>query len=189
MLDEQEKSIVRELIKNPRISDNKIGKNTGIPIISVNRKRKKLEQKGFLSYFAHLDNSSEGISTHPARQFYILKFKIGITKKDFINKFYLSGKGKLVLWEQIFMSMIGDSDGHLLWFGIIQGSKDKEISEFFNGILVPFFYDLFGNDSVVENKAFRLTKTINLFHNYLPGVNYENGKIVNDWPEEVMFVI
>ena len=46
----QERRIIRNLIKNPRISDNKISKITGIPTITVNRKRKKLEAEGLLHY-------------------------------------------------------------------------------------------------------------------------------------------
>ena len=42
-LDDQEKLIVRELIKDPRISDNQISTNTNIPLKSVNRKRKRME--------------------------------------------------------------------------------------------------------------------------------------------------
>ena len=41
-LDKKEKLIIKELVKNPRISDNQIAKNTGLAVKSVNRKRKKL---------------------------------------------------------------------------------------------------------------------------------------------------
>ena len=39
-LDEKEQKIVKELIKNPRISDTQIAKNTNIPVMTINRKRK-----------------------------------------------------------------------------------------------------------------------------------------------------
>ena len=56
-LDEQERRIVRELIKDPRISDNQIAKNTRVPVMTVNRKRKLLEEKGLLNYYCYLDTS------------------------------------------------------------------------------------------------------------------------------------
>ena len=43
-LDEQEKSIVKALIRDPRLSDNQISKVTKVPVMSVNRKRKKLDR-------------------------------------------------------------------------------------------------------------------------------------------------
>ena len=59
-LDKQERLIIRELIKNHRISDNKIGKNTGIPVMSVNRKRKSMEKEGLLTYYTSLKKHSDG---------------------------------------------------------------------------------------------------------------------------------
>ena len=50
-LDNQEIKIVKALIRNPRISDNQIGLRTGVPIRTVNRKRKKMEEKGLLKYY------------------------------------------------------------------------------------------------------------------------------------------
>ena len=54
-LDEQEIKIVRELIKDPRLSDNKPAKKTGIPVMTVNRKRKRLGAEKLLRYYVSLD--------------------------------------------------------------------------------------------------------------------------------------
>src|SRR3954462_13634816 len=59
-LDEQERRIVRHLIRDPRESDNGIGEATGVNVRTVGRKRQKLEQAGVRSYFPHLDLSSSG---------------------------------------------------------------------------------------------------------------------------------
>src|SRR5437764_633352 len=59
-LDEQERLIVRHLIRDPRESDNGIGEATGVNVRTVGRKRQKLEQAGILGYFTHLDLSSRG---------------------------------------------------------------------------------------------------------------------------------
>ena len=84
-LSESEKKIVRELVKNPRISDNQLSKNTQIPVMTVNRKRKSLERDGYLRYFTSLDTGEHGTGKYKAKQMYIIKFKIGITRQDFID--------------------------------------------------------------------------------------------------------
>ena len=47
-LDEQEKAIVRRLIRDPRESDNGVGELTGVNVRTVSRKRQRLEQEGIL---------------------------------------------------------------------------------------------------------------------------------------------
>ena len=84
-LDEQEKSIVKALIRDPRLSDNQVSKLTKVPVMSVNRKRKKLEEE-VLFYYTSLDTSRYGLDVLPARQLYILTLKIGITKALFVEK-------------------------------------------------------------------------------------------------------
>jgi len=86
-LDNNEKIIIKELIKNPRISDNQIAKNTGLAVKSVNRKRKRLEEDNIIFYFTHIDNSLSGTGSFSARQLYILDFKQGTTRAKFIEKF------------------------------------------------------------------------------------------------------
>src|ERR1700716_3036572 len=58
--DEQEKAIVRHLIRDPRESDNGVGELTGVNVRTVSRKRQRLEQEGILSYYADVDLSANG---------------------------------------------------------------------------------------------------------------------------------
>src|SRR5437870_11635087 len=85
-LDDQEKLIVKALIRDPRLSDNQVGKLTGVPTPSVRRKRKKLEEEGLLSYFAALDMQESGTGTFGARHLYVVKFRIGITVKQLVEE-------------------------------------------------------------------------------------------------------
>src|SRR5437667_12004489 len=85
ILDDQEKLIVKALIRDPRLSDNQIGKLTGVPTPTVRRKRKKLEADGLLSYFCALDMQESGTNTFGTRQLYIIKFRIGITVKQMVH--------------------------------------------------------------------------------------------------------
>src|SRR6266478_6066243 len=75
-LDEQERLIVRQLIRDPRESDNGIGETTGVNVRTVGRKRQRLEQAGILSYFTHLDLSATGTGEYNSRHLYIIKFRI-----------------------------------------------------------------------------------------------------------------
>ena len=84
-LDEQEKKIITELIKNPRISDNQIGKMTRVPIRTVSRKRNKLEEEGLISYFTNLNMGKKGTGRFGARQLHVIKFKLGITSEQSIK--------------------------------------------------------------------------------------------------------
>ncbi len=188
MLDLQEKKIVRELIRNPRASDNQIGKKTGVPIMTVNRKRKKLEEQGLLSYFTYLDTSRYGTKSLPARQLYVIKFDIGITKKMFMESVMNSREAISEFNIPIFESLLGEKDGQLIWTAIIEGGEGREIVEFFNGKLVPFFEKCFGKGCIVENFAFRLTSHLRILHNYLPTMNMDNGIIKKDWFDENIFV-
>src|SRR3989338_5980555 len=84
-LDMHEIAIIRELIRNARISDNQIGKNTKIPVMTVNRKRKKMEAEGLLRYYTSIDKGEFGLRTFDAKQLYIIKLKIGITQNEYLK--------------------------------------------------------------------------------------------------------
>ncbi len=187
-LDEQEKKIVRELIKDPRISDNQIARNTRVPVMTVNRKRKLLEEKGLLNYYCYLDTSRYGLEILPARQLYIIKFKIGITKKEFIDKLLSEAEMKTFFTIHELESFVGEKDGQVIYSVVIEGGKGNEIVEIFNGKIVPMMYKLFGKDSITETFTFRLTTQLRLMHNYMPLLNIEEGKIKKTWPNEFIFV-
>ena len=59
-LDDQERRIIRALIRNPRSSDNRISTLTSVPVRTVSRKRTRLEQEGILSYYASVDMQAKG---------------------------------------------------------------------------------------------------------------------------------
>ena len=65
--DKQEEMIIKELIRNSRISDNQIAKNTRIPVTTVNRKRKLLEEEGFIHYYADVSDESFERGQHNTR--------------------------------------------------------------------------------------------------------------------------
>ena len=180
-LDEQEQLVVKELIKNPRLSDNQISKLTKVPVMTVNRKRKSLEERNLLSYFCYLDTSRYGTDSMPARQLYMIKLKIGITKKELIEKIVESN---VLLKFSIYEGFIGEKDGQLVFSLVLEGSRGNEIMEIFNGEIVPILYEKFGKDCIDETFVVRLTTNVIILKNYIPLKNMEKAVLKANWPSE-----
>ncbi len=180
--DEQERFIIKALIKDPRMSDNNIGKLTGVPIRTVSRKRKQLEQENKINYYV-LTNQQDRV-----RHLYILKFKMGITKKKLKEEIKKEPKIKSLFTEHIYESDFAEVSGHTAILLVIEGSSDDEISESFNGKILPSMLKNHGQDSIIEITTIRLSENIRKFHNYLSFINIKHGKISKDWLLESIYI-
>ncbi|MCK4521541.1 MAG: winged helix-turn-helix transcriptional regulator [Nanoarchaeota archaeon] len=187
-LDQNEVKIIRELIRNPRASDNHIAKRTRIPVMTVNRKRKKLEKEKFLRYYASLDKGEFGLHIFGAKQLYIIKFKIGITRKKYLEVMEIDNRWRMFNCRYISMAYLGEKDGHLALIMVLDSKDGAHLVEEFNGKIVPFLTEKFGKNAVEEITTTSLSKLIRVHHNYLPYTNLEDGKIKEDWPDEMIFV-
>jgi DNA-binding Lrp family transcriptional regulator len=127
VLDEQEKAIVRQLIRDPRESDNGIGEKSGVNVRTVSRKRQRLEQEGVLSYFTHLDLSQAGAQQFNARHLYIIKFRVGITYRQLVEEIRQEPKKTTVFTERIFESHIAEIDGKVALLLFVDGHNDVDI--------------------------------------------------------------
>ena len=179
-LDNNEKIIIKELIKNPRISDNQIAKNTGLAVKSVNRKRKRLEEDNIIFYFTHIDNSLNGTGLFSARQLYILDFKQGTTRAKFIEKFNHTDLPK-TLQKHCLHTYLAESNGVLKLVVFIESYMDSDILEIFNADYLPKLESLFGKGCITNTTTLTLNNTLQLCHNYFPSINMENGKIKENW--------
>tara|TARA_Y100000034_G_C6864861_1_gene394061 strand:+ start:1051 stop:1602 length:552 start_codon:yes stop_codon:yes gene_type:complete len=173
--DEQEKLIIKALIKDPRMSDNNIGKLTKVPIRTVSRKRKKLEQENKINYYVSVNRKDK------IRHLYMVKFRMGITKKKLMEEIKKESKVKSLFTEMIYESHFAEIEGHTAELLMIEGKSDNEVSENFNGKILPSMLKNHGQDSIIEIKTIRLSNTIRLFHNYLHFINIKNGKLMRDW--------
>jgi DNA-binding Lrp family transcriptional regulator len=187
-LDEQERLIVRELIRDPRLSDNQIGKLTGVPTPTVRRKRKKLEEEGLLNYFAALDMQESGTSTFGARHLYIIKFRIGITVKQILDEIRNEPNVRSIFTDLIYESHVAEIDGRVALVMIIEGKNDADIVENMQGKIVPSLRKNHGPDSIEEISTIRLLNSVRIFHNYVPMVNMKGGVLKTDWPKDAVFV-
>ncbi|HLC96442.1 MAG TPA: winged helix-turn-helix transcriptional regulator [Candidatus Nanoarchaeia archaeon] len=187
-LDAQEKKIITELIKDPRSSDNKIGKNSRVPIRTVSRKRNRLEEEGLISYYTNVNMGSKGTGRFGARQLYLIKFRLGITREQMIKEIKEEKMVKLTYGRYIYESFLGEIEGHVALALILEGRSSENIVEHFNRDVIPSLRKNHGKNSIEEVSTMRLSEQIRLFHNYLPMVNMERGYMKKDWLNDLIFV-
>jgi DNA-binding Lrp family transcriptional regulator len=187
-LDEQERLIVRQLIRDPRESDNGIGEITGVNVRTVGRKRQRLEQEGVLSYYTQLDLSAQGTGQFNSRHLYIIKFRIGVTFKQLTEDIQREPFVRSMFTEIIFESHIAEIDGKLAMLLYIDGASDTDIVQTVQEKLIPSLLRNHGENSIEEISTVRLLSPVRVMRNYLPFVNMENGYIRKDWPDEAIYV-
>ena len=187
-LDEQERLIVRQLVRDPRESDNGIGEITGVNVRTVGRKRQRLEQEGILSYYTQLDLSSQGTKQFNTRHLYIVKFRIGVTYKQLTEDIQREPFVRSIFTEIIFESHIAEIDGKLAMLMFIDGASDTEIVQTVQEKVIPSLLKNHGENSIEEISTIRLLLPVRVMRNYLPFVNMENGYIKKDWPDEAIYV-
>lgn len=186
--DDQEKKILVELIRDPRISDNQIGANTGIPIKTVNRKRKKLEEDRILSYYTNVDHSKFGSDQMPARQLFVVELKNGITRENFVDSLGNRIVTKKVLLKHIFASFLGERDGHVVLTFILESRQREDLIEIYNADVASEIISTFGQDAIRNTTVIDVTHDVRLFHNYLPQINMFHGKIKKELDKNDIFV-
>lgn len=188
LLDEQERAIVRALIRDPRDSDNAIGLKTGVNVRSVGRKRQRLEEEGILSYYTHVDLSDRGTGQFPIRHLYIITFRNGITHGGLVADIQKEPFVRSVFTEVIFESHIAEIDGKLAMLLFIDGASEKDIVETVQGQLVPSLLKNHGDNSIEEVRTIRVLSPVRMLRNYILPVNVRNGYLKPDWPDEAIYM-
>jgi hypothetical protein len=187
ILDQQEKAIVRRLIRDPRESDNGVGELTGVNVRTVSRKRQRLEQEGILAYFANVDLSVNGAEQFNARHLYIIKFRVGITYKQLVDEIRME-PSKTVFTERVYESHIAEIDGKVALLLYIDGDSDVDIVQRMHEEFIPSLLENHGKDSIEEISTIRLLSPVRVMRNYLPLANMRNGLLRPDWPDEAIYV-
>jgi DNA-binding Lrp family transcriptional regulator len=187
-LDEQERLIIRELIRDPRESDNGIGERTGVNVRTVGRKRQRLEQDGILSYHTQVNLAEGGAGQFNARHLYVIKFRLGITVNQVEEDIRREPYVRSIFTEIIFESHIAEIDGHVAMLLYIDGVSDADIVQTVQEKLIPSLLRNHGDGSITEVSTIRLLKPVRVMRNYLPFVNMQDGYIRKDWPDEAIYV-
>ena len=170
-IDEQERRIIRALIRNPRNSDNKISALTDVPVRTVSRKRARLEREDILSYYTAVEMQSNGTARFNTQHMIIIKFELANVFSELIRDSY-----------------IAETDGHIALVMVVEGESDSDVAESLQGKIIPSLKKNHGDSSIVELRTIRLLGSIRREHNYLPMVNMEDGVMRWDWPDEAIFV-
>lgn len=185
--DEQDKAIVRELIANPRLSDNKISGLTEIPVKTVNRKRKRLEKGGVVNYFVHVENGPEGTNKFGAKAQFIVIFRQGITRKSFFENLNRVGFTYLDI-KHIKNAHVGEYEGRLSLIMTIESRVQADLIEVFNSEFVPKLQSMLGHDCVYETRVIYINSDMTNLHNYIHGYNLKEGRLSPEWPREKIYV-
>ncbi len=188
VLDPQELAIAKALIRSPRISDNRLGEENGLPIRSVSRKRARLEREGLLRYFAEVDMSVTGTGQFQCRHLYIIKFRIGVTERQIREEVRTEPNVVTVFTRTIYESHIAELDGQVALVMIVEGQSESDIVDRVHGEIVPSLRKNHGEDAIEDIQTIRLLRPIRILRNYLPDVNMENGVIRADWSNDAIFV-
>jgi DNA-binding Lrp family transcriptional regulator len=179
--------IMKELIKDPRISDNQISKKTKIPVKTVNRKRKILEEK-IVRYYTMIDNTESGTKTFGTTQFVILKFAYGMSRakitEAILHDTFLKNR---LLKKHIFFEWIGEKESQITYNAIVQSRVDTDIAEIINVELIPKFLAMLGKDCISNVEVFRNIIPFRISHNYIPFINMEKGVLKKDISNEDIF--
>ncbi|MBI2558869.1 Lrp/AsnC family transcriptional regulator [Candidatus Woesearchaeota archaeon] len=186
--DQQEERILKELIKNPRISDNQVAKNTKIPVTTVNRKRKLLEEQGFIHYYVDVSDESPEKGQYHSRQLYVIKFKEGITRQKYLDEIEKSENFRKVNPKYHAESFLGEKDGHFAIILIVEAKSADELVEIFNGDIIPNIKKRHGSDCISDIITTKVTFPFRIHHNYMPLFNMERGIIKKDWLNDWIFV-
>ena len=187
-LDEQERLIIRQLIRDPRESDNGIGEATGVNVRTVGRKRQRLEQDGVLSYHTQVNLSETGTGQFTARHLYIIKFRLGVTVKQVEDDIRREPYVRSIFTEMLFESHIAEIDGNVAMLLFVDGASDTAIVQTVQEKLIPSLLRNHGEGSITEVSTIRLLKPVRVMRNYLPFINMQDGYIRKDWPDEAIYV-
>ncbi|RMD85285.1 MAG: Lrp/AsnC family transcriptional regulator [Candidatus Dadabacteria bacterium] len=187
-LDPQETIIAKALIRNPRISDNRLGEEYGIPVRTVSRKRARLEREGILRYFTEVDMSPSGTGYFMCRHLYIIRFRVGISVRRVLQDIASEPNVSTVFTRSVYESHVAELEGRVALIMMLEGESDADIVDRFQSEIVPSLERTHGKDAIEDVETIRVLQTVRLLHNYLPSVNMENGRIRDDWSSDALFV-
>ena len=187
-LDDQEKLILRALVRDPRDSDNAIGQSTGVNVRTVSRKRQRMEEDGILSYYTQINLGTGGTNQYPVRQLYTIKFKLGVTYQRLLDDIRREPKVRTVFTECIVESHIAEIDGHLAMLLMVEGESDQELVQTVHEKIIPSLRGNHGDDCIEEVQTVRLLAPVRVMRNYVMPVNMKNGYLIKDWPDEAIYV-
>ncbi len=187
--DDQERAILRALIRNPRTSDNRIATTTGVPVRTVRRKRTRMENEGRVRYYAAIDRERGRDGTALTTQHMVnIKFRLGVTRAQIEEEIRNEPNVANVFSELIRDSYLAETDGHIALVMIIEGASDSDVADSLQGKILPSIQNNHGGDCIQEVRTMRILGLIRREHNYLPKVNMPGANLDASWPDEAIYL-
>lgn len=186
--DEQEIRIAKALIRNPRLSDNRLGEENDIAVRTVSRKRARMEQAGVLSYFAEVEMGESGTGHYACRHLYVIKFRLGVTERALLDEVRNEPHVVTVFTRSIYESYVAEIDGRAALVMAVDGASDSDVLARVQEQIVPALRKRHGADSIEDVQTIRLLSPVRKLRNYLPAVNMERGMMKADWSDQAIFV-
>ena len=187
-LDEQERLILRALIRSPRAPENRIARETGVPVRSVRRKRQRLEERGVLKYYAAVDREGAPGSGRTTQHMVIIKFRLGVTRAQVEQEIREEPNVANVFSELIRDSYLAETDGHIALVMVVEGASDSDVTDSLQVQIIPSIRNNHGDDCIEEVRTMRVLGLIRREHNYLPSVNMDGAQLAGEWPDEAIYV-
>ncbi len=187
-LDEQEVTIAKALIRNPRLSDNKLGETNDIPVRTVSRKRGRMEKAGLIRYYAEVDMTERGTGYFRCRHLYIIRFRIGVTHRQLEEEIRNEPNVVTVFTRSIYESHLAEIDGRMALVMVVEGASESDIVSRVHEEIVPSLRKNHGQDSIEEIQTVRLLAPVRMLRNYLPAVNVDGSMMRADWSNDAIFV-
>ncbi|MFW6230637.1 MAG: winged helix-turn-helix transcriptional regulator [Nanoarchaeota archaeon] len=143
--------ILRELTKNTRATDSRIAKATGIPVKTVNRKRKKLEDAGLVTYGTFINNYETGTKRFNAQCMYTLHFNFGITKEQIksiiLEKSFIMHPAVI---KHVLFDFVGEKEGRAVYSAILVSRASADMVEILNAEIVPLLTQKLGSNAIAK---------------------------------------
>lgn len=184
-----EKKIMKELVRNPRVSDKQISTKTKIPIKTVNRTRKKLENEGIVNYTTIINNFTTGTQIFNALDLFTFHFNLGITRMQIENLIsstsYVSNS---IIKKHIMQDFSGEKNGRATYTALVASRAISDMVEIINAEIVPIMKKNLGADPIYKIEEAQVHKFNRFNQNYIPNVNMDKAKIKDSFPDENLFI-
>lgn len=95
---------------------------------------------------------------------------------------------RLIELKHIADCSVGDKDGHAIIAMTIESRVESDIIEVFNAEILPKLKRLLGEDAVIKTDVLTFNSHFIIMHNYMPLINMRNGKIKEEWSDDLVFV-
>ncbi|MGJ3241722.1 MAG: winged helix-turn-helix domain-containing protein [Opitutales bacterium] len=185
-LEEQERAICRELIRCPRCTDKHLSDATGIPLRTVGRKRKRLEEAGILKFFCEVELGAQGTGQYPSRHLYILHFRVGVSLEEIRGRF-IEEASRHDSNGTVYETALAEIDGRLAMLIYIDGHTEKEIVRRMHDNVIPSFIRNHGEGVIDYVSNMRVLESTRRLRNYVPSVNMNGNGICSGWPVEYLY--